>query len=134
VFQCRLACPDLARRKPRSLHGGFDRAAAALDIRHHDIQAVAEALYVRYVAALLTFLCEALLDLAQPIRAELQPFHVQTLAQLSRNAGLVNLPQMHESDPMTPLRLIQVWSSDDDGQAIGGQVRECVPELAPRDR
>ncbi len=59
---------------------------------------------------------------------------VQAGAQFRRRADLLNLALMHQRHAVAALGFIQIGRCQHDRQAVGGQVRQRIPELAARYR
>ena len=54
-------------------------------------------------------------------------------AQFFGRADLVNLAQVHQRDAMAAFGFIEIRSRDQNGKAVGGKMRQRVPEFAARD-
>ncbi len=67
-------------------------------------------------------------------RAHFQPRGAEAAANLGRRADLLDRAGMHQRDAMAAFRLVEIRCGHENRQAVGGQMRERVPELAPRDR
>ena len=75
-----------------------------------------------------------LFGLCQVLGVNFQALGAEALAQFGRRADLPNLAQMHQRDAMAALGFIEIGRSHADGQALGGEMRQRVPEFAARDR
>ena len=57
---------------------------------------------------------------------------VQAGAQLGRRSGLPDLALMHQRHAVAALGFVEIGGGENDRQAIGGKVRERIPEFAAR--
>ena len=68
------------------------------------------------------------------MRAHLQPGGAEAAAQLGRRADLLNDAVVHQRDAMAALGLVEVGGGHQNRQPVRREVRQRVPELAPRHR
>ena len=63
-----------------------------------------------------------------------QPLQPETVTQLARRARLVNATFMHQRHAGATLGFIQIRRRDYDRHPLAREIRQSIPELAPRNR
>jgi hypothetical protein len=106
------------------------RALSGLDVGHHHVQAVAEALNVRDAASPGKRGRRA----AQVVGLNLEALQTESLPQLCRRARAMDHAVVHERHAMAALGLVEIRRGEQDRHALGRELGQRVPELAARDR
>jgi len=130
VFEGRVVEADVVNGQARLAQGAFDFDAGGGGVRGEKIEAVAETLNVYDLFSGAGDGVKKALGERQIAGAKFHAFRMKAGAQLSGSAQLANLALMHEGDAMAPLGLIEIGSSQEDGETFRGEACEGVPELA----
>ncbi len=134
ILQRRRIRADVGDRQARLPEPLADHGLAGRLVVHEHVEAVAEALDVDDVGVVAVRFVEDQLGRAQARRPHLEPRGPQAVAERGRRADLLKRARVHQRDTVAALGLVEVRRRDQDGQAVGRQVRQRVPELSPRHR
>ncbi len=97
------------------------------------VEAVAESLHVQDVDVRCGELGEDGFGLAQVCGAKFDSLCAQARTKLARCSDFKETALVHEGDAMAAFGFIEIGRSDKDGEAVGGEMREDVPEFAAGD-
>jgi len=132
VFEGRVGDADIARDKAGCRQGSFHRRAAGFRIAHQHVEPVAEALHIADGPVLFRFR-QQIFGFAKPIGMD---FQAGACRGLSRNSAGVpvwrNSPRCMSVTRWQRSASSRYGRGDHDGQALGRQVGERVPEFTPR--
>ena len=132
VLERRFVDPNIVDDQPLGAQCVVGGALRFLRLVNQQVQPVAESLDVDNLFVGARDRGKHALRQAQIRSVDFHAPGMQAGPKLGRSSGLPDLTLMHERHPVASLGFVQVWGGENDRQAIGGKVRERVPEFAPR--
>ncbi len=132
VFERRFVDPNIVDHQPFGAQCLVGDALRLLRLVNQQVQPVAESLHVDNLFVRARDRGKHALSQAQIRCVNFHAPGMQAGAQLGRRSDLPDLALMHERHAVAALGFVEIGGGENNGQAIGGKVRERIPEFAAR--
>ena len=130
VFERGHADADFVDMQPGGFESMSDGLTAKFGVGREDIETVAKSLDIGDLAMLVGSGAELFFGNAEIAGPDFEAFGVEAFAKFAGRAGLADQTEVHQRHPMAALGFIEIGRGDEDGEAVGREMRERVPEFA----
>ena len=101
---------------------------------HQHVHSIAESLDIEDLLVCTGAFGQHTFGFRQFRRSEFQSLSLNAAAKLRRRSNALDLAVVHQRQPMASLGFIEIWSSDENCQAVTGQMCQGIPKFAARNR